>query len=314
LQILRALDEVRVQLFGLLLVSLAVAAVLSFWFARGLALPLRALARESATGLDRDGNLRTTFTGWDRGDEIGALARGLGRLSGNLARRLQDLEAFAADAAHEIKNPLATVRSAVELLEGETEPAARRRLHELALSEVGRIERLLTARRTLARLQSEDVDRVAFDGAEAVRERAEVCARERGARVRVACDVAIPPLRGSIERFEQVLDNLLSNAADFAPPSDDIEVALESVEGVRLARLEVRDRGPGIPLEHLERVFDRFFSYRPDAPASAHLGLGLGIVRAIVERNGGRVSAHPRDGGGAILRVFWPTAERGPAQ
>jgi two-component system sensor histidine kinase ChvG len=317
LTILRALDEVRVQLFGLLLVSLGVAAVLSFWFARGLALPLRALARESATGLDPSGNLRTTFTGHDRGDEIGALARGLGRLSASLARRLQDLEAFAADAAHEIKNPLATVRSAVELLPGEAEPEARIRLHQLALGEVGRIERLLTALRVLARLQSEDVDRMAFDGAEAVRERCDLCARERGVAVRIALAEALPPLRGSLERFEQVLDNLLSNAADFsvsALPAEGIEVALERVDGVRLVRLEVRDRGPGIPPEHLERVFDRFFSYRPNVAAGEHLGLGLGIVRAIVERNGGRVSAHPRDGGGAVLRVFWPTAERGAPQ
>jgi two-component system sensor histidine kinase ChvG len=307
LRVLRALDEVRVQLFGLLLLSLAVAAVLSLWFARGLAHPLHALARESVTGVDADGRLRLRFSGDDRSDEIGALARALGRLSQGLARRLGDLEAFAADAAHEIKNPLATVRSAVELLEGEPDAAGRRRLEQLAIQEVGRIERLLGGLRTLARLESEDVGRETFDAAEILGDRARVLAEERGvAPLRVRIAPGSWRLRGAASRFEQLLDNLVGNALDLAP-ADSVELAIgDATERSRFACIEVADRGPGIPAEHLERVFDRFFSYRPGSDGGEHLGLGLGIVRAIVERHGGTVEARPRPGGGTVLRVLWP--------
>ena len=104
-----------------------------------------------------------------------------------------------------------------------------------------------------------------------------------------------------------MVDNLVANARELAPP-ESVEVCLTPAADPRWAILEVSDRGPGIPEDHRHRIFERFFSYRPGTPSGDHLGLGLGIVRAIVERHGGTVTAENRAGGGATFRVTWPVA------
>ena len=119
-------------------------------------------------------------------------------------------------------------------------------------------------------------------------------------------------MRLAPHRLAQVLENLLDNAASFAPPGSEVEVERSRREG-SWAVLCVADRGPGIPSEHLQRIFERFFSYRPGArppsaegPRAEHPGLGLAIVKAIAEGYGGTVQAANREGGGAVFEVRLP--------
>jgi len=111
------------------------------------------------------------------------------------------------------------------------------------------------------------------------------------------------------DRVVQVIDNLLTNAVSFSPSGGVVTVSVRRAETTLL--LEVADRGPGIPEEHLDRLFTRFFSYRPDEQdSSSHTGLGLAIVRAIVEGVGGAVSARNRSERGAVFTVVLPRVER----
>jgi len=111
----------------------------------------------------------------------------------------------------------------------------------------------------------------------------------------------------SRERFGQVIDNVLSNAVSFSPVPGAVSVTLVA-NGPR-ARITVEDAGPGMPAAHLERIFDRFFSYRPDDPGREHVGLGLAIARQIVESYGGTITASNRERGAARFEIDVPARQ-----
>ncbi|MEO8275512.1 MAG: ATP-binding protein [Thermoanaerobaculia bacterium] len=313
--VLAALDRIRVDLFRIVLISIAGAALIVFLLARGLVVPLRRL-RDSADGvLSRPGSGRIRFPGADRRDEIGDLARSLGELNRRLEARLDELEAFASDVAHELRNPLATVRSAAELLlpiGGEDE---RRALTQRISGEVRRMDRVVGALQDLARLDAarrSDLA-VATELGDLVRDIAgaygALPANAGAIEVLTAgeCWISVPP-----EAAARVVENLLRNALSFSPENAKVHLSVRNLEG--RVELAVVDSGPGVPAEHRARVFERFFSWRPGQPASDHLGLGLGIVRAIVERYGGSVALQetPFETGARFV-VQWPGSARPPA-
>jgi two-component system sensor histidine kinase ChvG len=137
--------------------------------------------------------------------------------------------------------------------------------------------------------------------------------RLRGSRVRFECEA--PPedvaVRASGERLAQVFENLLDNAESFSPDGGTVRVLLERRDGA--AVVTVSDSGPGIPPEHLSKIFERFFTWRPQNAAAAprHTGLGLAIVRTIIEGYGGTVTARTLDGGGADFAVKIPASRTG---
>jgi two-component system sensor histidine kinase ChvG len=176
--------------------------------------------------------------------------------------------------------------------------------------EVARAERLLGSVREIVGLEAPGAEELRRDvdlGAlaeqlvDAFRLRA-----GRGVRFSVRLEGGPLVARGTPERFAAVIENLLDNAAGFSPPGGEVELELARADG--RIRLAVADRGPGIPAEHLERVFDRFFSWRPAEPNGRHSGLGLAIVRAVAEAEGGRAAAARREGGGAVVTVELPAA------
>jgi two-component system, OmpR family, sensor histidine kinase ChvG len=280
--------------------------------------PLQRLRGEALALIDGRGRLRFdrkeggTFGGSRRTDEIGDLARALELLSRRLAEHIAFVEAFAGDVSHELKNPLASIRSAAEMLEEVEEPEQRRELLDLVQREVARLEHLLKEVREMARLDAQ----VDGEARPTVQLEALLPSLVEGARRRVPAGVAIElelddrpvPVRAAPERLAQVVENLLDNATSFAPAGTAVSVRL--VRGATRARLYVRDRGPGIPEQHLQKVWSRFFSYRPPgiADGKPHTGLGLAIVKAIVEGYGGSVSAMNRDDGGAEFEVTLPLA------
>jgi signal transduction histidine kinase len=185
-------------------------------------------------------------------------------------------------------------------------PEDRSRFHARIATDIARLETLIAGVREVARVDAglEADERRRIDLAALVRERA---GEEAGVTLAVAASAPIV-VDASADRLGQVLDNLLDNARSFSPPGAPIEVEVTRVEGSAVVR--VRDHGPGLPAEHQARIFDRFFSHRPDQPDARqkHAGLGLSIARAIVERHGGALGATNHPGGGAVFELTLPLA------
>jgi two-component system sensor histidine kinase ChvG len=322
-RILQDLRRVRLSFFEVFLASVAGAVVLSLVLGTTISRPVRRLRAEAAALVDRRGRLRGTFSGSRHLDEVGDLARALEGLSRRIEEHVRFVEAFAADVSHEFKNPLASIRAATEMLPDARDPAERSRLLATVAFEVSRMERLLSAVREVSLIDSrleeepagpQDLGALLARLADGVRLRAP-------AGVGIALELPPEPVavRGSADRLVQVFENLLDNALGFAPVGSAVRVRLRP-DGEREgddAVVTVRDDGPGIPPEHVERVFDRFFTYRPGEDAAEgsgrvrHTGLGLSIVRAVVEGYGGSVRAGDAPGGGAEIEVRLPRVPLG---
>ncbi|MGH0037509.1 MAG: stimulus-sensing domain-containing protein [Myxococcota bacterium] len=318
-RILGALHALRLEVARVGLASLAAAVALSLLLARTIARPLGRLRDEAERLLDRSGRLRGRFTACGRDDEIGALARSLEALRARLDERVGAMERFAVELDHELKNPLASVRNAAELLAESERADERRRLAAWIERDVARMQHILGGVREIGR---RDAGREAEPG-EPVDLVALLAAVAEGFRRRGGPEVRLrppgPPARGHPgpwvaacpESLCQVLENLIENAASFG---GDAGVDIEVEEAAGQVRVRVLDRGPGIPAAQLPRIFDRFFSQRPStgpAAAGAHVGLGLSIARAIVEACGGRIEARNRPGGGACFEFSLGTATGG---
>jgi two-component system sensor histidine kinase ChvG len=249
----------------------------------------------------------------DRDDEVGDLAQSLEAMTSTLSARLDAIERFAADVAHEIKNPLTSVRSAVETLELAPNAAAKDRLIAILKQDVGRMDRLITDISNASRLDAElsresprpvDLGRLLND-----------IVMLYGTRAGDALPgVTVTLQSGPTEPFMtvgregplgQVFRNLIDNARSFSPEGGEVTVGLthERSGGRREVTVTVEDHGPGIPPENLETVFERFYTARPKGRAfGGHSGLGLSIARQIVEAHGGAMSAENRLGpDGAVL-------------
>ncbi len=312
-RILQDLYAERLGLFKVVLVSVAAAALLSILVSTTIARPLRRLRNEASAILDRRGRLKGGFQGSRRSDEIGDLARALQELTRRLEAHLKTLESFAADVSHELRNPLTSIRTAAEMAAEVDDPAERRRFRDIVQRDIARVGRLLAGVRDIAsidaRLDQEEKENVRLD--HLLKEIVDgFRIRERG-RVRFFLETfpgaASVRVRGSTDRISHIVENLLDNAAGFSPDGGEVLITLDRRDSTAVIR--VADRGPGIPAEHLDRVFDRFFTYRPEGGAArndSHSGLGLAIAAAIAEGYGGGITAANRDGGGAMFEVRLP--------
>lgn len=309
-QILGTLYELRLETFEVVVWSLLAAVALSLFLGGTIVRPIGKLVAESKVLLDRRGRLRGRFSADARRDEVGDLSRALAELTRRLEGHLKFIESFAADVSHELKNPLASIRGASEMLEEIEDPEDRRKFVGRIRDDVRRLERLLGGVREISRL---DADLEALPAEEVkiapLLEGLAQAAAGRRPPVKVELAIEDPGLtvQASADRLQQVLENLIDNAVSFSPAAEPIALRLKK-EG-RDAVIEVEDRGPGIPPEHLERIFERFFSYRPgQSDATSHTGLGLAIVKAIVEGYGGRIEAANPPAGGALFEVRLPLA------
>ena len=254
----------------------------------------------------------------DRRDEIGDLARSLESMTETLSARMDAIERFAADVAHEIKNPLTSIRSALETLDLVKEKSQRDRLTALLQQDVRRLDRLITDISNASRLDAElsrdrprpvDLaallsDIVAVYGTTA-----------RAGETAVTLDLAMDGAARVMGRdgpLGQVFRNLVDNARSFSPQGASVRVSLRREDGDPLLplRIRVEDDGPGIPPENLETVFERFYTSRPRGTAfGSNSGLGLSIVRQIVEAHGGLVTASNRlDASGEIIGACFEVA------
>ena len=304
-RILQRLYDVRLRMFRVVVVSLAVALAFTVVGSLTIVRPLRQLRDDAEALVDHHGRRLRAFRGTARRDEIGELARALEELTRRLDTHLRFTERFAADVSHELRNPLASIRASAETLAMAERAEDRARFHTRIGTDIARLETLIAGVREVTRVDAglEADERRRIDLAALVRERA-----GEGAGVALTVTGEAPiVVDASADRLGQVLDNLLDNARSFSPAGAAIDVDVSRVESAAVVR--VRDHGPGIPAEHLGRVFDRFFSHRPDQADARqkHAGLGLSIARAIVERHGGTLGA-ARMGGGAVFELTLPLA------
>jgi two-component system sensor histidine kinase ChvG len=303
------IHAVRLTILQIFLASVVVAILLTLLVSTTIVQPLRQLRKEAGEVADSRGRLRGRFKGSMKRDEIGDLARALERLTRRLELHQQSTEAFASDVSHEFKNPLASIRMATEMLSQVDAAAERSRFLRIAESEIARMENLLSQVRDITVIDAEiqKEERAPVDMNALLQRIVEGFRMREHDRVAFELQLqnGLPPVQASEDRLLQIFENLLDNAVSFTPNGKKITIAT-SQEG-REVVVRIADEGPGILAENIGRIFDRFFTYRPDHPPThRHTGLGLSIVKAIVEGYAGTVSAANREGGGAVFEVRLP--------
>ena len=287
---------VRVSLF-----AAAVTVVLSIILANTIAGPVQRLsaAAESVRHSVKARAQIPDFT--DRTDEIGHLSGALRDMTNALYKRIDAIESFAADVAHELKNPLTSLRSATETLPLAKNDDSRERLMEIIKHDVKRLDRLISDISDASRLDAELAreDATAVDMAELLRTTVSLFNDiHRDDTPEVVLDIAYAPgawpyrVMGHDSRLSQVIVNLLDNAISFSPPGGRVAVLVRRM-GHEI-QISVEDEGPGIPDENLERIFERFYTDRPQENFGQNSGLGLNISRQIAVAHGGRLWAENR--------------------
>jgi two-component system sensor histidine kinase ChvG len=315
--VIRTVRAERFWLGIVLLGTTALSIFLSMFLARTIARPLRRLAiaaHRVRLGRSREVQVPRLPA---RRDEIGTLARALSDMSQALRQRIDATEAFAADVAHEIKNPLASLRSAVDSLELVSDPDLRQRLIAIIHDDVRRLDRLITDISEASRMDAQ-LSRARFETIDigAMIEQLVAGRDERGVANGVRLAFARPN-RGSAlifgdgHRLARAIENLVDNAISFSPPGGLVQVAATRDQDEIVLRVE--DEGLGVPEHAREAIFNRFHSIRPEGEEfGRHSGLGLAIAKAIVEGHAGRITVSDRDGDaqGARFTIRLPAAQR----
>ncbi|MDX1922580.1 MAG: stimulus-sensing domain-containing protein [Alphaproteobacteria bacterium] len=299
----QAVMGVRIDIVRLFSLTLVLTILLSLYLARAIAKPLQQLS--SAAEVLKSGQstqmgalkLQSTLPDFSsRDDEIGDLSIALRAMVKALGERLHATENFAADVAHEIKNPLTSLHSAVETALKIKDPERQQKLMLVIADDVQRLDRLIT-----------DISQASRIEAELSRAKTKPIALERMLEMVVALyepidDTPKPKvvfetgkdihatIHGAETRLVQVFQNLIGNALSFSPVNGTVHVGLTTERG--MARITVADDGPGMPENKLEAVFERFYSERPEHEAfGKHSGLGLSIAKQIVEAHQGTITA-----------------------
>lgn len=318
--ITRIVRAERLRLGLVLLAAALLSVLLSLFLARTIVRPLRRLARAAIRV--RLGRAREVVVPRlpERRDEIGSLARALSDMSQALRERIDATDAFAADVTHELKNPLASLRSAVDTLDRVQNDEQRAQLLAVIQDDVRRLDRLITDIAEASRLDAE-LSRARFEPIDlGLTIEKMLRAREtRGGnprRVEIAYArprKGVAVVMGDESRLVRVLDNLLDNALSFSPDAGLVEIVATRVGDEVVVRVE--DQGPGVPPELKDDIFRRFHSVRDSGEFGEHSGLGLAIAKAIVEGHLGRIEVETRDvrADGAAFAMRLPAAQSEPA-
>jgi two-component system sensor histidine kinase ChvG len=312
----RTIRSQRTSLAIAMAIAVVLSVLLSLFLARTIVRPLRRIALAAhRVRLGRAREVKVPRLP-SRTDEIGQLARSVSDMSQSLRQRMDNIEHFAADVTHELKNPLASLRSALDGLDRVEDPKLKLQLLAVAKDDVVRLDRLIgdisEAARTdaeLARAKFEPVDlgpviEQLVSSWEHRREKGD--ARLAFARPRRATAVVL----GDANRLVRAIDNIIDNAISFSPPGGLVEIAAARVGDE--VRIRIDDEGPGVPEEAREAIFNRFHSIRPEEEHfGRHSGLGLAIARAIVEGHDGEIDVQDRDDApsGARFTITLPATE-----
>jgi two-component system sensor histidine kinase ChvG len=305
----------RLIVGALALTGLAFGALVSYFMARWIAAPIRKLAHAAERVRSGDADETAIPHLPSAPDEIRALAASFRAMTAALTERLGAIENFAADVSHEIKNPLTSIRSAIETLARTSEPERVQKLMKLIQNDVRRIDRLISdiseASRLDAELSREKASHVEI-GAFLQNIVSLYQDQDPPLPVTFVLDLGDASLNARVHGREgalaQVFRNILDNAISFSPQDGEIRIAVTATE--RYVRVTVADEGPGIPPESVDKVFDRFYTHRPSSHGfGKNSGLGLSISKQIVESHDGTIAAANRqERSGAIFTVTLPLA------
>ncbi len=296
----KILDEQQSYILTLAAVALLATIISSLLLSRTVAEPIRTLS-EAADRVSRNIGARQDlpeYTG--RSDEVGQLARAFKAMTAALYRRIESSESFAADVAHELKNPLTAARSTAESLVYAKTPEQRDELVRQIQGELKRLNRLITDVSNVSRLDAELARQkmVLVDATEVVRSVARIfrdilSEDPRQIAIRVEPTTLSPAymIEGDEGRLGQIMTNLIDNAISFSPPAGTVTVAVRQLP--KHVEIAVEDQGPGIPDDRLAVIFDRFYTDRPESEAirGKNSGLGLSISREIVASHRGEIWA-----------------------
>ncbi|HEY6662498.1 MAG TPA: stimulus-sensing domain-containing protein [Sphingomicrobium sp.] len=313
----RTVRSQRSTLATIMTAVILLSILLSIFLARTIVRPLRRLALAAhrvRLGRAREVNVPRLPS---RTDEIGLLARSVADMSQSLRQRIDNIEAFAADVTHELKNPLASLRSAMDGLDRVDDPALKHQLIAVARDDVVRLDRLINDIGEAARTDAE-LARATFESVDLGELIEQLVAswenrREKGdarlafARPRKATAVVM----GKPDRLARAINAIIDNAVSFSPPGGLVEIAAARVG--EEVRIRVDDEGPGVPPEAREAIFNRFHSVRPEGENfGRHSGLGLAIAQAIVKGHDGEIDVQDRDDApsGARFTIRLPAAHR----
>ena len=291
----------RLGIFKVFLVAAGVMVVLSFLLAGTIAGPVRRLAG-SAEVVRRRISSRVEIPDFTtRRDEIGHLSGALRDMTDALYSRIEAIESFAADVAHELKNPLTSLRSAVETLPLAKTEVSRARLLSVIEHDVRRLDRLISdisdASRVEAELQRQETGAVdLIKLLTTVVSVANEVRNDSGVKVTLSFEGGLRSfvLPGHDSRLGQVVDNLIANARSFSPPGGTVRLTCRRLNDE--IDITVDDDGPGVRPEALEKIFERFYTDRPHQGFGQNSGLGLSISKQIVEAHGGHLWVENRLG------------------
>jgi two-component system sensor histidine kinase ChvG len=314
----KIVTQERLAILRIFLVAAIVLIVLSVLMASTIASPLRRLS-DAANRVRKGVESREEIPDFsNRHDEIGTLSTSIRAMTNALYLRIEAIEKFAADVSHELKNPLTSLRSAVETLPLAKSEDSKRRLHEVIQHDVRRLDRLITDISDASRLDAELAREKSglVDIAQIVENIISMARESRAGKPDIKIDLEIKKpadgtylLMGHEDRLAQVIINLIDNAKSFVSPDNGaIQVSLSKQED--LIEIVISDNGPGISAEKVDRVFERFYTDRPESQGfGQNSGLGLSISRQIIDAHGGEISVRNKTGreSGAVFLIRLPS-------
>jgi two-component system sensor histidine kinase ChvG len=299
----------RLAIVKVFLVAAGVMFLLSLLLAGTIAGPVRRLA-DAAERVRRRIRTRVEIPNFTRRrDEIGHLSGALRDMTDSLYARIEAIESFAADVAHELKNPLTSLRSAVETLPRVKSEESRQRLLAVIVHDVKRLDRLISdisdASRLDAELQRHEAAQVNI--AKIAEALVAVANEVRHDNVSVAMTLegGGPDrflVNGYDSRLGQVISNLLDNARSFSPPGGNVRLTVRRLR--KDIEIVVDDDGPGVNADAMEKIFERFYTDRPEQGFGQNSGLGLSISKQIVEAHGGSIRVQNRTAEGDDARIL----------
>jgi two-component system sensor histidine kinase ChvG len=299
------ISAIRVDVFRVFLGSLGITVMLSIYLSGLIGRPLKKLALAAEAVRTGKGPHTEIPDMSDRGDEIGELSLVLREMTEALYERMNTIERFAADVAHEIKNPLTSLRSAAETAARVKDDHSRKKLMDIIHHDVRRLDRLISDISSASRLDAEltrdqmssvNLKNLLYRLSDAYKkplDRVDDAAPTDGDKIKVLVDEDAPLYAmGNEDRLSQVFGNLISNALSFSPPGGLITITLKNGRKPQTAEIWVEDNGPGIPENKLETIFERFYTERPHHEAyGSHSGLGLSISKQIIDAHEGQIYA-----------------------
>ena len=295
-----AFNSYQKELITAVVIAIIITSALSLYLSRSITRPIRRLAfAAEKIRSDRNGRHEISEVS-ERKDELGELSKALTQMTDDLWQRLNAIEKFAADVAHEIKNPLTSIRSAVETASKIKDNEKRDKLLALILDDVHRLDRLITDISDSSRLDTElsrekftviDIGKLLLAFYKLRTSQKKFDKKNLTLSIPEGYDKLL--ILGHEIRIVQVIDNIVDNAITFSPPHGNINIVVSA--DTKSVTITIDDQGPGIPKGKLDAIFDRFYSERPPTEKfGLHSGLGLSICKQITEAHNGEITAENR--------------------